>query len=383
MEDSSVVPPYTIRILNSLIGVSGVQWNSLVGTHPLLRYEFLHALHETGCAVASKGWQAHYPSLWIGDTLQAVAPLYIKQHSFGEFVFDWAWARAWQGQGMSYYPKAILAIPFTPCTTPRFWVADLQQRDILWQVATREVERLGLSSLHVLFPTSDERDWLGKKHLPARTSVQFHWYNQGYHSFDQFLSTLSADKRKKIRQERARLSNKGIRFIHRRGADITEKDWTFWFNCYQNTYHAHGSHPYLNRAFFEHIGHSMPENILLIIAEQGEGHPIAASFSLYNQHTLYGRYWGCLESVPGLHFATCYYEPLEFCIEQGIQVFEGGAQGEHKLARGFIPTECFSSHWFSDPQMSTAIAHWTKQETLTIDRYVDELQEHLPYRKED
>lgn len=367
-----------IEVLESLGDVPPPAWNALSGGHPFLRHEFLHALHETGCASEASGWAPRFLALWRGRELAGAMPLYLKSHSYGEYVFDWAWADAYQRHGLAYYPKLLSAIPFTPATGPRLLAADDASRRALAAAAlslAREV-----SSLHVLFPPDDEAALLEEAGCMRRRGVQFHWRNAGYASFDAFLTALSHDKRKKIKQERRRVREAGIAFRRKVGAEITDDDWRFFTRCYTLTYRAHMSTPYLDLAFFRRLGATLPEHVLMIVAERG-GTPVAAALNVFGPQVLYGRYWGAVEQVPMLHFETCYYQALEFCIERGIGLFEGGAQGEHKLARGFMPTETCSLHWLAHPQFADAVERFLERESAGVARYVDELREHAPFRR--
>jgi predicted N-acyltransferase len=368
-----------IAILESLGRVDPERWDALGGGHPLVSHAFLHALHETGCAAERAGWTPQYLALTEDGQPVAAMPLYVKMHSYGEYVFDWAWADAYQRHGLDYYPKLLSAIPFTPCTTPRLLARDPAARAELVRAALEIAENSAVSSLHVLFPTEPESEAFTSAGMMRRASVQFHWQNRGYPDFEAFLATLSHDKRKKIRQERRRVRDAGVVFRHVGGRDIDADLWRFWTRCYTRTYREHHSSPYLNLAFFERIGATMPDNLLLAVGSQG-GEDICASLCIHDGRTLYGRYWGALRFVSGLHFEACYYQPLEFCIAQGIALFEGGAQGEHKLARGFLPVETRSYHWLKQPQFADAVEQFLKRESAGIHRYVDELAEHSPYR---
>jgi predicted N-acyltransferase len=304
-------------------------------------------------------------------------PLYLKSHSRGEYVFDWAWADAYHRNGLEYYPKLLSAIPFSPISGPRLLAptTEVKRRLIC---AALELAR-SASSLHVLFPTLEETDELHAHGMLVRRGVQFHWRNQGYESFEQFLLALSHDKRKKIRQERRKVSETGIRFRRVTGRDLTADDWKFFTSCYNTTYRAHHSTPYLNYAFFARLGETLPDNVMLVIAEL-EGQPLASALNLMDDEALYGRYWGATGYVPNLHFETCYYQAIEFCIERGIAVFEGGAQGEHKLARGFTPIETCSTHWLKHPAFAEAIEKFLGRESAGIEQYIDELTERSPFR---
>jgi hypothetical protein len=366
------------RIIGSLGEVAPPAWNALAGAHPFLRHEFLHALHETGCAAARSGWAPRFVTLWRGRELAGAMPLYSKDHSYGEYVFDWAWADAYHRHGLEYYPKLLSAIPFTPATGPRLLaVDDATRRELVAAALTLAQE---VSSLHVLFPLPDEARLLEDAGLMRRRGVQFHWENAGYADFDAFLAALSHDKRKKIKQERRRVREAGITFRRIVGAEIGDDDWRFFTRCYTLTYRAHHSTPYLNLAFFRRLGATLPEHVLMIVAER-DGAPVAATLNIFGPEVLYGRYWGAVEHVPLLHFETCYYQALEFCIERGIGLFEGGAQGEHKLARGFMPTETASMHWLAHPQFADAVDAFLQREAAGMGRYIDELREHAPFRK--
>jgi len=369
----------TVKLLDSLRSVEPRAWNALAGQHPLLRHEFLHALHESGSACELTGWAPRYITLWQGRSLVGAMPLYLKSHSYGEYVFDWAWADAYHQHGISYYPKLLGAIPFSPVAGPRLLARDTPTRTLLIRTA---LELAGeVSSLHLLFPTEDEARALEAAGMMLRRSVQFHWENRGYASFDEFLSDLASAKRKKIRQERRRVQETGVRLQRLTGAAIREEHWTFFKRCYDSTYRAHGSTPYLNLGFFRRLGDALPEHLLMIIAEL-DGKPIASALNIYSETRLYGRYWGAIEHVPLLHFEVCYYQALEFCIERGIGTFEGGAQGEHKLARGFMPARTWSAHWLRHPEFSNAVERFLARESAGIERYVDELDERNPFRKQ-
>ncbi|QIX18400.1 GNAT family N-acetyltransferase [Burkholderia multivorans] len=382
---------YRTGILSSPAEVAADEWNALLARDaqptPFLRHEFLDALHVARCAVDETGWSPHFVTLTDARTgrLAAAAPVYAKQHSYGEYVFDWAWADAYQRNGLSYYPKLLCAVPFTPVQGTRLLAADDDARRRLAATLLAFAEQSDASSLHVLFPTGEEARLLESIGMMLREGVQFHWVNDGYRHFDDFLGTLEQKKRKNIRAERRKVRDAGVTFRRLTGERITDADWRFFTRCYRQTYREHYSSPYLNLDFFRAIGASMPENLLLVIAE-ADGRPIASALAVYRrgEHgggTLYGRYWGAIEHVPCLHFETAYYQLLEFCIEAGLDTFEGGAQGEHKLARGFLPTVTHSAHWLAHPAFADAVAHFLERETEHIHAYVDELREHDPFRR--
>jgi len=369
----------SVRVIDTLQTVEPRAWNALAAGHPFLRHEFLHALHETGCACESSGWSPQYLTLWQGASLVGAMPLYAKNHSYGEYVFDWAWADAYHRYGLPYYPKLLCAVPFSPVTGPRLLARDGATRALLVRAALR----LGAdaSSLHVLFPTELEAREMEAAGLMLRRQVQFHWENRGYASFEQFLSDLASAKRKKIRQERRRVQETGVRLRRLVGGEIRDEHWSFFTRCYNSTYRAHHSTPYLNLEFFRRLGESLPEHVMMVLVDF-DGKPIASALNIFSQDALYGRYWGSVAHVPLLHFETCYYQALEFCIERGIRVFEGGAQGEHKLARGFLPTQTWSAHWLRHPEFSDAVEKFLARESKGIERYVDELNERSPFRAE-
>lgn len=370
-----------LQVLDSLASVAAPEWDALTDGHPFLRHAFLHALHESGCASPDTGWAPCYLIVRDKGTLTAAMPLYAKSHSYGEYVFDWAWADAYQRHGLPYYPKLLCAIPFTPVTGSRLLARDGQARKMLVESAIAFARDAQVSSLHCLFPTEMESTLLADAGMMLRSTVQFHWRNEGFADFDDFLARMNHDKRKKIRQERRRLRDAGISFRWVGGAEASAADWRFFMECYNRTYRAHHSTPYLDLGFFERIAQSMPENLLLVLAQR-QGQPIAAAFNIFGREALYGRYWGTREFHSGLHFEVCYYQAIEFCIANRIPVFEGGAQGEHKLARGLLPVRTSSAHWLARPEFSDAVAQFLKRETRGIEEYVDELGDHSPFKAE-
>jgi hypothetical protein len=368
-----------IEVQHSLADIAPRDWNRLAGDDPFLRHEFLSALHETGCASPDTGWTPHYLVMRADGALKAAMPLYLKDHSYGEYVFDWAWAEAYHRHGLDYYPKLVCAVPFTPVSGARILSADPRDGKRLIAVALKLARELGVSSMHCLFPTHAEAEQMGVQGMMLRRTVQFHWANRHYGSFDAFLAGMSHDKRKKIRQERRRVREAGVSFRWLEGTDIKDEDWTFFTRCYRHTYREHHSTPYLNLEFFLRIGRAMPENMVMIVAHR-DGRPIAASLNLRNASRMFGRYWGTLEYHSGLHFETCYYQGIDYCIARGISVFEGGSRGEHKLARGLMPVETYSAHWLAHPQFSAAVQTFLAREKNSIAEYVDELNERAPFR---
>ena len=449
------------RVLASPLEVDATAWNALLALQshptPFMRHEYLAALHESESAVPHTGWTPRFMTLWEGDLLVAACPLYLKSHSYGEYVFDWAWASAYEQHGVPYYPKAVVAVPFTPVPGTRLMARDAAARQGLVQALCQWCEDEGISSLHVLFASDDDVLTGAREGLMLRHTVQFHWKNVAptlgtdvsspppegalaalgrpgggsgaaptlgtggfllptesvlaaveshcdsgsaaagtlaYRDFDDFLAHLTQEKRKKFRQERRRVAEAGVTFRWALGADITADDWNFFYRCYERTYLEHGNPPYLTRAFFQQMADRMPEHWLLFIAER-EGRPIASSLiaisaqpssargqyhSKYAGCTAYGRYWGALERVDCLHFEACYYQPLAWCIAHGVQRFEGGAQGEHKMARALLPVPATSMHWLANPAFADAVDRFLAREGAGVEQYLDHLQARSPFR---
>lgn len=383
-----MIPGFEVKVINSLDGISVKAWNMLAGDDPFLQHEFFSAMHDTGCVSGKTGWLPQFITLWEGSTLRGALPLYLKNHSYGEYVFDWAWADAYRRCGHAYYPKLLSAVPFSPVTGQRLLAGTAEHRALLVSAALRMAKdknvETSVSSFHCLFPREDEALEMEMAGMTLRHGIQFHWKNReagGYEDFEAFLAELSHGKRKKIRQERRKVHAEGIRFQWLSGYDASHDHWRFFVNCYNKTYRDHHSMPYLNLEFFLRLGKSMPENVLLILALRDD-QPVAAALNLHNSRTLYGRYWGTMEFVPGLHFETCYYQAIEFCIAHRIALFEGGAQGEHKLARGFLPVRVWSAHWLAHPEFAAAIGNYLKHEAQDINHYLDELNESSPFRKD-
>lgn len=379
---------YVIRVLSSPSDVSPQAWNALLAAEaepsPFMRHEYLSAMHESGSATPASGWMPQFVTLWRGKQLQAACPLYIKDHSYGEYVFDWAWANAYEQHGLAYYPKAVVAVPFTPVPGTRLLARDSQSRTLLVQGLVALCKQQELSSLHLLFGADEDIAACTESGLMLRNTVQFHWTNAQYADFDSFLSSLSHDKRKKIRQERRKVADAGVSFRWSRGADISKADWDFFYRCYERTYREHGNPPYLTRDFFRRMADTMPEAWLLFIAERN-GKPMASSLIALSTQpdqplVAYGRYWGALERVDCLHFEACYYQPLAWCIEHGAKRFEGGAQGEHKMARALMPVKTTSAHWLAHPSFADAVERFLEREGAGIENYMDHLGERSPFK---
>ncbi|GAP38487.1 GNAT family N-acetyltransferase [Piscinibacter sakaiensis] len=382
---------YVIRVHEEPASLDRGAWNALLAAQPrptpFLRHEFLAALHDSGSAVPATGWAPRFLTLHDGAGLAAACALYLKSHSYGEYVFDWAWADAYQRHGLAYYPKLLGAVPFTPVPGTRLLARDAPARRALLQALRGLAGEAGLSSVHLLFIDEADREAV---HAAAgagwmlRSTVQFHWQNRRpapYADFADFLSALQRDKRKKIQQERRRVADAGLHFRCARGADIGEADWDFFYRCYVHTYRAHHSTPYLTRDFFRRAGAELAGHWLLFTAWRGERR-IAASLIALDpaSRTAYGRYWGAIEHVPCLHFEACYYQPLAWCIAEGWDRFEGGAQGEHKMARGLLPVATHSAHWLAHPRFAEAVADFLAREGAGIEGYLDELNERAPFK---
>ncbi len=342
------------------------------------------ALHCSGSAVPETGWAPRFVSVHRGDELVAAAPAYLKRHSYGEYVFDWAWADAYQRHGLRYYPKLLVAVPFTPVPGTRLMAKDDQARDHLLRGMAQLARAEQVSSVHLLFPDEAEQPAIDRMGWLPRQGVQFHWTQDPLApaaDFSGLLASLQREKRKKIQQERRRVAEAGIEFKVFEGRHITKALWDFFYACYESTYQAHRSTPYLTREFFAAMAEQMPEHWVMFMAHRKQA-PVAASLVAIDraQGVAYGRYWGCTEHVPLLHFEACYYQPLQWCIEQGLQRFEGGAQGEHKMARGLLPVTTRSAHWLAHPQFARAVQDFLEQEGAGMAEYVDELREHSPFK---
>ena len=369
---------WQLRVVESLAGVPAAEWNALAAGDPFTSHEFLSALIDTGCAVARKGWRPQIVLLERDHRLCGAMPLFLKSHSYGEYVFDWAWADAYQRHGLEYYPKLLCAVPFTPVTGPRLLAPGAAEREALVAAALEMASEV--SSLHVLFPPESQGAELEGAGMMLRRTVQFHWRNAGYQDFDHFLAGMNAHRRKVIRQERRRACESGVSIRRLRGAEIERKDWEFFERCYRRTYAEHRSSPYLNLEFFLRIGATLAPHLVMFVAERG-GQPVAATLNVVSDKKIWGRYWGCLEHIPLLHFECCYYQTIEYAIAERLELFEGGAQGEHKLFRGLLPVETVSAHWLAHPSFASAIEDYLKRETAGIARYVNELNEHSPFRE--
>ncbi|MFN3437557.1 MAG: GNAT family N-acetyltransferase [Acidovorax sp.] len=446
------------RVVATAMDVDATAWNTLLAAQshptPFMRHEYLAALEESDSATPRTGWAPRFMTLWKGEELIAACPLYLKNHSYGEYVFDWAWASAYEQHGVPYYPKAVVAVPFTPVPGTRLMARDDAARALLVQAVCQWCEDENVSSVHILFASDDDVLTSAQQDLMLRHTVQFHWKNvaptlpaargslphagegaptspargaltalgrpgggenvppelpassaalipeesspvggesQPFTDFDHFLASLAQDKRKKIRQERRRVADAGVTFRWSRGADIIAADWDFFYRCYERTYLEHGNPPYLTRDFFARMAAHMPEAWLLFVAER-DGQPIASSLIAISalpssasgqkdqNFVAYGRYWGALERVDCLHFEACYYQPLQWCIDHGVQRFEGGAQGEHKMARALLPVQATSAHWLAHPAFAEAVERFLQREGSGVESYLSELQARSPFK---
>ncbi|MDP3760000.1 MAG: GNAT family N-acetyltransferase [Ramlibacter sp.] len=380
---------YVTRVLGSVLEVPAAQWNALLALQrspgPFMSHEYLAAMECSASASPATGWTPRFITLWRGGELQAGCALYLKDHSYGEYVFDWAWASAYQQHGLDYYPKALIAAPFTPVPGARLLARDEPSRDALLKAALALCREQKLSSLHLLFAADDDVAACERAGLMLRHTVQFHWTNLSWPDFDAFLASLSHDKRKKIRQEKRKVADAGVGFRWSRGRGISPADWRFFYRCYERTYHEHGNAPYLTRDFFDRMARDMPDNWLLFVAERA-GKPIATSLIGLGsegggEKVAYGRYWGALERVDCLHFEACYYQPLQWCIAHGWHRFEGGAQGEHKMARALMPVKTTSAHWLAHPAFADAVERFLEREGAGIANYLEQLDERNPFRR--
>ena len=358
-------------------------WNALVGPgYPFLTHEFLLAAEQSGSAAAESGWTPRHIGLFDrNDTLVAAMPLFEKTHSWGEFVFDWSWAHAYEKAGLEYYPKLLSAVPFTPATSRRLLATNDDQRDRLLQAARSFMSDNHYSSLHVLFPEAAELAALETSGFKIRKDCQFHWHNQDYDNFDDFLATFSSAKRKKVRRDRRHVREQGIRFRRVSGGAADAAIWKDVYELISITFLQRGSLPYFSLDFFKEVSRRLPENILLVIAEKNRM-PIAAAIFFDTSDTLYGRYWGADAHYNALHFETCYYQGIDYCIEKQRRRFEPGTQGEHKISRGFIPVNTWSAHWLERPEFFTAVGRYLQEETRHVDYYMDVANAHSPYKNE-
>lgn len=373
------------EFISSLTQVDAAQWDSIGDrNYPFLRHGFLLGLETTHCTTAETGWQPCHLLLRRGDKLVATLPLYLKSHSYGEYVFDWSWADAWRRSSLEYYPKLVSAIPFTPATGPRLqYLPELAEQQA-WSVALEAVTafagRRKISSWHLLFPSAQISALLLQQGLPQRRAVQFHWFNDNFRDFDDFLSRFNARKRKSLKRERRRVQEQGLELETLTGTDISPEHWELFHQLYQLTYAKRSGHGgYLTREFFTEVAANMGEQVVLVLARQG-AEAVAGSLYFRSADTLYGRYWGCKREYDCLHFEACYYRGIEYCIEHGLTRFDPGAQGEHKIQRGFRPVETFSNHWIADPGLAQAVADFAEREGPHTEAYLRDTATLLPFK---
>ena len=384
---NALLLPMKVNQINGMAQVDCADWNRIAGdSYPFLRHEFLMALEQSGSVCEQTGWMPAHLLVIDEAQLVAVMPLYLKQHSWGEYVFDHQWAQAYQQQGLDYYPKWLTAIPLTPCQGARIVIKSegidqLEVTQLLLTFIKQLSEQQGISSWHCLFPTKREVKELKLLGLSIREGVQFHWFNRGYRDFNDFLQTLNASKRKMLKRERRRVSEQGVRLLRIAGQDVSDSQWQIFFQFYTMTYLKRGSQPYLNLAFFQQIAATMGEQLLLVLAVKDDK-TIAAALSFIGTDTLYGRYWGCYEDYDGLHFEACYYQGLDYCIEHGLKRFDSGAQGEHKISRGFEPVTTYSAHWIKEPAFAKTIGQFLAKEQKAVQHYKQDAASYLPFKQE-
>ena len=373
----------TLRVLASLADVPAPEWDALHdGGNPFVSHAFLHGLEKHQCLRADWGWAPHHATLWDEGALVAAAPAYLKGNSHGEFVFDHAWAHAYAQHGLDYFPKLLCAVPYTPVTGPRLLAAFPHQRRTLADALVAHARDLGLSSAHVNFHEAaddalfDDATWL------AREDLQYHWRNDaGWACFDDYLAAMDHKHRKNIRQERAKVARAGAAFRIVHGDEASAADLATMHRFYLQTFAEYGNSPALTPGFLQHLARTMPRQLVLILATY-QDEPVAGALCLRGRDTLYGRYWGALAQLPGLHFETCYYQGIEYCLREGLHVFEPGAQGEHKIARGFLPTPVRSRHWIADPRFREALADWCGQERAAVRQHREWLARRSPFRSD-
>lgn len=375
---------------SSIAEIDPELWDDVFGSdNPFVQHAYLLALEQSACVSAETGWQPRHLVLSDDSKVVAVMPSYVKSHSYGEFVFDWGWAEAYERHGLNYYPKLISAIPFSPVTGPRIGVVSgTSAGDVLAEII-EAVRQLTLthdySGWHLLFPDQALQQVFAQMHddgtILHRQAVQFHWFNRDYRTFDDFLATFRSARRKNLKRERRRVKEQGVRLQRKTGAEISDEDWQGFYHCYVDTYRKRSGHDgYLNREFFDLLRQNMAERLMLVVAHNESG-IIAASLFLFDNDTLYGRYWGALQDISCLHFEACFYQGIEFCIERGLQKFDPGTQGEHKLMRGFEPVMSVSYHWLKDARFRAAIADFLRHEKRGTDSYQEQAEAFLPYRR--
>ncbi|MGJ0486253.1 MAG: GNAT family N-acetyltransferase [Methylomicrobium sp.] len=374
-----------VKQIESITDITAAEWNALAGVgYPFIRHEFLSALEESGSVSEQTGWVPRHLLVYEKGDLMGLLPLYLKTHSFGEYVFDQQWAAAWRQYGLAYYPKWLTAIPFTPCPGPRLVLKDSADRAKAMQLLfdfIRDVSiEQSLSSWHCLFPCEQEAEQWQAQGLLVREGVQYHWFNKGYRDFDDYLEAFNAAKRKMIRRERRKVDEAGVELLRMPGDQVTEAGWQAFYRFYALTYLKNASQPYLASDFFMRCASAMGDRMLLVQAVKN-GETVAAALSFIGSDTLYGRYWGCAEEYDALHFEACYYQGLDYCIGRGLKRFDSGAQGEHKIARGFEPVPTYSVHWLKDAAFAEAVGNFLARERQSIRIYRRNAANYLPFKK--
>ena len=374
-----------LSLYPTMADIPADQWREFFSSsYPFLRPEFFAGLEKSGSTNGKSGWQSCHLQLNDGDAALAFAPAFLKSHSYGEYVFDWAWADAWHRSGIDYYPKLVTAIPFTPATGPRLWLNQARPDALPALIAgvTQWCADSGISSWHILFPDQSLSDHLVDNGLVQRMTTQFHWFNRGYSDFDDFLATFNSRKRKALRKERSAIDAQNLRMTTKTGAEITSEDWQFFHYCYQTTYLKRSGHEgYLTDQFFTDVCPTLGESTVMVIASEGDM-PVAAALYFVDDDTLYGRYWGCIKEFDFLHFEACYYQGIEYCIKNELSKFDPGAQGEHKIQRGFEPTLTFSNHWIAEPRLKSAVEDFCRRDCDHVRQYRDQAATLLPFKAE-
>ncbi|MEK8045983.1 GNAT family N-acetyltransferase [Ideonella margarita] len=368
--------------------VDAVAWDALLAAQseptPFMRHAYLAAMHASGSATEATGWLPQFITVHHREQLLCATVAWQKTHSYGEYVFDWAWADAYQRHGLAYYPKLLSAVPFTPVPGSRLLAVDDAARRLMLEALVALARQAGLSSVHLLFPSPEDAQVAREAGWLMRQGVQFHWQQraeQPWTDFPDYLASLQREKRKKIQQERRKVGEAGVRFEVFEGRQITSDLWDYFHHCYTLTYAAHHSTPYLSRAFFEQMAAQMPEHWVMFVALRGDERVAVSLVGIDRERgTAWGRYWGCTEHIPCLHFEACYYQPLQWCITEGLSRFEGGAQGEHKMARGLLPVPTASAHWLAHPQFARAVEEFLQREGAGVEAWMDELRERNPFK---
>ncbi len=386
MQDTPLKSQFTVQVADSITDIPENTWNHCLNSnHPFMLFNFLLSLEESGSAISETGWRAQHLVLYSGTNIVGTMPMYLKEHSAGEYVFDHGWADAFHRAGGRYYPKLQVSVPFTPATGPRLLISpnvdkpEIARKALILK-AIEHCQNMGASSLHITFPTREEWNNFSELGMLKRTGIQFHWFNQGYENFEEFLSTFSSSKRKQIRKERRKAILNDIKISTLCGDSIKEHHWDSFYTFYKNTGQRKWGIPYLNRDFFSLLGNRMADQIILIVAERA-GKPIGAALNFLGNNTLYGRNWGCIEDHKFLHFEVCYYQAIDFAITNKINKIEAGAQGGHKLSRGYIPTTTYSSHWIAHPGLRQAVSEYLTNEVTNVDREIKILEKHSPFKR--